>query len=129
MFESIAQLIKNPYIASGLVLLTIGLTIKVSYKYTQKPLRVTLILVGVLMVVFRTYPGTEINTEGFAIVTTLLIPVFVVLILMVLLLDALMAKVMQQESQGLARYQVASRLNLVVVFIMVVEWLPYFLVM
>lgn len=83
-------------------------------------------LVGVLMIVFRTPPGTEVEIAGFAIITTLLIPVLVVMILMIFLLDTLMAKVMQEEKQDISRYQYAIKLNLTMVFIITVEWIPYF---
>ncbi len=126
MLEILEKLMHNPFVYYGLALLIVLLTIKITYLYTKKPLRVVLLLVGTLMIVFRTAPGTEVNIEGFAIVSTLLVPVVVILILMVLLLDTLMAKVMQEETQDLSRYQYAIKLNLLVVFIMVVEWIPYF---
>ncbi|VAW75692.1 hypothetical protein MNBD_GAMMA12-1552 [hydrothermal vent metagenome] len=126
MLEILEKFMHQPFVRYGLVLLIILLTIKVTYRYTKKPLRVVLLLVGTLMIVFRTAPGTEVNIEGFAIVSTLLVPVLVILILMVLLLDALMAKVMQEETQDLSRYQYATKLNLLIVFVMIVEWIPYF---
>jgi len=126
MFEIIEKLIQNTFVASVLVISTLLYAIYVCNKYTKKPLRVILFLVGVLMIVFRTPPGTEVNIEGFAIITTLLIPVVVIMILMILLLDTLMAKVMQDEAQEVSRYQYAIKFNLAIVFIMCVEWIPYF---
>ena len=126
MLEIVSNLIKNPYIATCLVVFIVLFMAYIANKYTRKPLRVILMCVGVLMIIFRTQPGAEVNTNGIEIVTTLLIPVTVILILMVLLLDALMAKVMQQETQDIRRYQYATKLDLAIVFIMVIEWFPYF---
>lgn len=127
MLEIINNIIKNPYIATCLVIFVVLFAAYIANKYTRKPLRVILLCVGVFMIIFRTQPGAEVNTDGIAIITTLLIPVTVILILMVLLLDALMAKVMQQETQDIGRYQFATKLNLAIVFIMVIEWFPYFM--
>jgi len=126
MLEIITEFMQSTLAAYILVVLTIVYTIYISNKYTQKPLRVVLILVGILVIIFRTAPGTKVDITGFAIVTTLLIPVIVVMILMVLLLDTLMARVLQEESQDISRYQYAIKLNLTIVFIMCVEWIPYF---
>ncbi len=126
MIEIIERFVQNTLVAFVLVIFTVILTIYVCNKYTRKPLRVILLLVGVLMIVFRTPPGTEVEIAGFAIITTLLIPVLVVMILMIFLLDTLMAKVMQEEKQDISRYQYAIKLNLTMVFIITVEWIPYF---
>jgi len=129
MLNSISKFIQIPYVTSLLVVVISYFSVGIFYKYTQKPLRVGLLLTGILMIIFRTQPGTENAEAGFAMVTTLLIPVLVIIVIMVMLLDTLMARVMQEETQDIKRYQYAIKLNLLVIFIMCVEWLPYFLVL
>ena len=89
-----------------------------------------LLTAGVLLIIFSTKPGATVDIHGFKVVTTLLIPVFMPLILMVLLLDALMARVMRsghKEWETEERYANAVVFNLLVVIVMVIEWLPYFM--
>lgn len=92
-------------------------------------MRIVLALLTVAVIVLAPKAGTRAIAEGWAIVPTLLVPVFAPLIFMLLMLDALMAGIFMAEKSGpeRARYRNIMRFNLVLGVLLVLYWLPYFL--
>jgi len=92
------------------------------------PLRQALLLAVVAALVFVPEPGTRAVYEGWPLVGTVLIPVMAPLLLMLLLLDALMARLFLTDASGPARrhYQTVLAINLIGAVALVVRWLPYY---
>jgi len=93
-----------------------------------RPMRVVLLLVVLISIIFKPVPGTEIVYEGWPVFSTLLLPVFSPILLMLLWLDSLIAKLWSTQTQGKeqARYKMILRINLVLSLIFIVVWWPYF---
>jgi len=93
-----------------------------------RPMRLLLYMVVIISMIFKPVPGTEIVYEGYAVFTTLLIPVFSPILLMLLLLDSLIAKLWstQTEGQEQKRYKMILRINLVLSVLFLLLWIPYF---
>lgn len=93
------------------------------------PLRLTLLAAAVLVIVFAPAPGTKAVYHGWALARTVLLPVLAPLVVMLLLLDALMARVFLSEAEGGARLRLRTAVwaNLVVALAVVLYWLPYFI--
>lgn len=91
-------------------------------------LRVALAGMALLLIVFATRPGTAPVFGGFALLPTVLLPVLAPMVLMVLMLDALMARVFMFEKEGSerARYRRIVGVDLVLSVVLVLAWLPYF---
>lgn len=88
-----------------------------------------LLLAGVVaVIVLAPAPATPAAYSGWPLVRTVLAPVFAPLLAMVLLLDALMARVFMSDLEGDARRRLRAivTLNLVLVAVLVLYWLPYY---
>lgn len=92
-------------------------------------LRVVLIALAIFDMLASPPPGTAVVYSGWAMVTTLILPVLAPILLQVLLLDALMGRVLMSSSKGAerARYRRIVTVNLLTVAVLVLWWLPYFL--
>lgn len=92
-------------------------------------LRVVLVGGAILDILLAPNPGTPVVYTGWAVVTTLIVPVLAPILLQVLLLDALMGRVLMSSNQGAerARYRRIMIVNLVIAVALVVGWAPYFL--
>ena len=92
-------------------------------------LRVVLVAGSIVDILVAPSPGTPVVYGGWAVVTTLVVPVLAPILLQVLLLDALMGRVLMSSSEGTerARYRRIMIVNLVVAAALVAGWLPYFL--
>jgi hypothetical protein len=99
-----------------------------SVLHDLRPMRVLLILTVLLSIIFKPAPGTELIYEGWEVFTTLLIPVFAPILLVLLWLDSLIAKLWstQTEGQEQKRYKMILRINLSLSIIYLVTWYPYF---
>lgn len=73
-------------------------------------------------------PGTRAIYSGWPLVTTVLIPVLAPMLFMVLLLDALMARVFLVDAEGPARrrFRTVILINLIVAALLLLRWLPYY---
>jgi hypothetical protein len=93
-----------------------------------RPMRVVLYLVVLISIIFKPAPGTEVILEGFAIFTTLLIPVLAPILLMLLWLDSLIAKLWSTQTEGkeMARYKMILRIDLTLSVLFIIVWIPYF---
>jgi len=93
-----------------------------------RPMRIVLLSVVLISIIFKPAAGTEIVYEGWPIFSTLLLPVFSPILLMLLWLDSLIAKLWSTQTQGKeqARYKMILRINLVLSFIFIAVWWPYF---
>jgi hypothetical protein len=93
-----------------------------------RPMRVFLLLTVLLSILFKPAPGTELIYEGWEVFTTLLIPVFSPILLMLLWLDSLIAKLWSTQTEGKEqkRYKMILRINLTLSFIFLAVWYPYF---
>jgi len=93
-----------------------------------RPMRVVLLFVVLISIIFKPVPGTEIVYEGWPVFSTLLLPVFSPILLMLLWLDSLIAKLWSTQTQGKeqARYKMILRINLVLSLIFIIVWWPYF---
>ena len=93
------------------------------------PLRITLLLCVALIIALAPAAGTQAVYSGWGLVRTVLIPVLAPLLFMVLLLDALMARVFMSEAAGDARRRLRGivLLDLVVAAVLVLTWIPYYM--
>lgn len=94
-----------------------------------RPLRVVLILAGIVAILGRPEIGEPVVYSGWGVVTTLLIPVLAPILFMLLLLDALMSRVWMSEAQGeeKSRLRLVMRVDLIVGLLMLLSWLPFFI--
>ncbi|TVR58881.1 MAG: hypothetical protein EA420_16645 [Candidatus Competibacteraceae bacterium] len=92
------------------------------------PLRIPLAATALISIFLVPAPGAAPAFEGWAMVSTLLAPVLAPLAVMVLLLDALMARVMMAEAGDAARthYRRVLWTDLGVVAVTLGFWIPYF---
>ena len=99
-----------------------------SLLYDLRPMRVALILIVLISIIFKPAPGTELVYEGWAVFSTLLLPVFSPILLMLLWLDSLIAKLWSTQTEGKEqkRYKMILRINLGLSLIFIVVWYPYF---
>ena len=93
-----------------------------------RPMRVILLLMVLISIVFRPAPGTEIVYEGWPVFSSLLLPVFSPILLMLLWLDSLIAKLWSTQTEGKEqkRYKMILRTNLTMSLVFVLIWYPYF---
>ncbi len=91
-------------------------------------LRLLLLFVALLGLLLIPAPGTRAVYSGWALATTVLVPVLVPMLFLLLLLDALMARVFMSDTAGAARkrWRTVITINLVVAALLLIRWLPYF---
>ena len=99
-----------------------------SVLYDLRPMRVALLLMVLVSIIFKPAPGTEIVYEGWDVFSTLLLPVFSPILLMLLWLDSLIAKLWSTQTEGeeQKRYKMILRINLISSLIFIIVWFPYF---
>lgn len=99
-----------------------------SVLYDLRPMRVALLLMVLVSIIFKPAPGTEIVYEGWEVFSTLLLPVFSPILLMLLWLDSLIAKLWSTQTEGeeQKRYKMILRINLISSLIFIIVWFPYF---
>lgn len=92
-------------------------------------LRIALFCFTVFFILVEPAPGSPPVTEGWALLRTMIAPVFAPLIMMLLLLDALMARVFMAEKEGEARlrFRRIVRTDLLFALLLLLFWLPYFM--
>lgn len=91
------------------------------------PLRVTLALGAIAMLLLRPAPRTAAVFSGWALVPTFLAPVLTPMIFMGLLLDALMGVVLFVGQEGdRRRYRTVIVVDLVLALLLVFWWWPYY---
>ena len=93
-----------------------------------RPMRVVLLLMVLVSIIFRPAPGTEIVYEGWPVFSSLLLPVFSPILLMLLWLDSLIAKLWSTQTEGKEqkRYKMILRTNLIMSLVFILVWYPYF---
>jgi len=93
------------------------------------PLRLTLLVASLLIVVLVPEPGTRAVYRGWEIVPTVIVPSLVPLAFMMLLLDAIMNRVQWVSASPVGRgpYKLGVALDLLLAAALVAAWLPYFL--
>ena len=91
-------------------------------------LRALLAMVGLLLIVFATQPGTAPVYAGWPLVTTVLVPVMAPMIFMLLLLDALMGRVWMIDKTGdeYVRLRTAVVVDLLLAASLLMFWVPYY---
>ncbi len=101
----------------------------ISFLKKLEPLRILLFLLAMMLTLSVPKSGTPAVYEGFAIISTLIIPAIVPMAFMGLLLDALMSRVRQVDLAGeeKKRYRLIMFLNLGLALLLLVTWLPFFL--
>ena len=99
-----------------------------SVLHDLRPMRVALICIVFITIAFKPAPGTEIVYEGWPVFSSLLLPVFSPILLMLLWLDSLIAKLWSTQTEGdeQKRYKMILRINLSLSFIFIIVWYPYF---
>lgn len=92
------------------------------------PLRHALLLAVLICLVFVPEPGTRAVYEGWPLVGTVLIPVMAPLLFMLLLLDALMARLFLTGAGVDARrhYRTVILVNLLAAAALLIRWVPYY---
>ena len=93
-----------------------------------RPMRIFLLSLVLISIIFKPAPGTEIIYEGWPVFSTLLLPVFSPILLMLLWLDSLIAKLWSTQTEGKEqkRYKMILRINLSTSLIFILSWYPYF---
>lgn len=99
-----------------------------SVLHELRPMRIFLWLAVVISILFKPAPGTELVYEGWAVFTTLLLPVLSPIFLMLLFLDSLIAKLWSTQTEGAEhkRYKMILRIDLGLSFIFILVWYSYF---
>jgi len=99
-----------------------------SFLYDLRPMRILLITAVLISMIFKPEPGTELVYEGWAVFSTLLLPVLSPIFLMLLWLDSLIAKLWSTQTEGeeQKRYKMILRINLSLSIIFILVWLSYF---
>lgn len=99
-----------------------------SFLMDLRPMRIFLLSVVLISMIFKPAPGTELVYEGWAVFSTLLLPVFSPILLMLLWLDSLIAKLWSTQTEGKEqkRYKMILRINLSMSIIFIFVWLSYF---
>lgn len=92
------------------------------------PLRFALLVAALIALVFVPEPGTRAIYHGWALVGTVLIPVLAPLLFLLLLLDALMARLFLTDAAGEARrhYRTVILVNLLAAAALLIRWLSYY---
>jgi hypothetical protein len=92
-------------------------------------LRLALLLAVVVLLIVVPAPGTRGVLSGWPLVKTVLAPVLAPMLFMLLLLDALMARVFMSDATGDARrrFKTAVLVNLTAAALLLLRWLPYYL--
>lgn len=100
----------------------------VSFLRDLHPMRVALLSLVLISILFKPAPGTELVYEGWDVFSTLLLPVFSPILLMLLWLDSLIAKLWSTQTEGKEqkRYKMILRVNLTFSLIFILVWLSYF---
>lgn len=99
-----------------------------SFLHDLRPMRALLICAVLISIIFKPVPGTEILYEGWPVFSTLLLPVFFPILLMLLWLDGLIAKMWSTQTEGdeQKRYKMILRIDLSLSIIFIIVWYPYF---
>lgn len=94
-------------------------------------LRWSLVVLALVVLVFAPRPGTPVVMEGWRMFPTLIVPTLAPLIFLVLMLDALMARVHMTSVQGeaLARYRRIVTVDVLLGVFVAAYWTPYFIVL
>ena len=91
------------------------------------PLRVTLVLGALAMLVLRPAPHTAAVYKGWEMVPTVLVPTFTPIIFILLLLDAIMGAVLlASRPRERRRYRAVIAIDLVLAVLLVLWWWPFF---
>lgn len=92
-------------------------------------LRIALFCFTVFFIVVKPAPGSPAIAEGWDLLSTMIAPVFAPLLMMLLLLDALMARVFMAEKEGepRLRFRRIVRTDLSFALLLLLFWLPYFM--
>ena len=92
------------------------------------PLRLSLLFFVLVLLFLVPPPGTRAVLSGWPLVTTVLAPVLAPLIMMLLLLDALMARVFMTDTEGAVRrrFRTVIAVNLLATLLLLGRWLPYY---
>ena len=100
----------------------------ISFLHDLRPMRVLLLLTVLISILFKPLPGTEIVYEGWPMFSSLLLPVFSPILLMLLWLDSLIAKLWSTQTEGKEqkRYKMILWINLSLSLIFIFSWWPYF---
>ena len=95
----------------------------------MKPLRVMLALAAFLVVLLAPGAGTQAIYEGFAVITTLVVPALTPLIFLVMLLDALMNRIwlIDSNAENSSKYRNIIRVDLLLALMILIVWAPYFI--
>lgn len=92
------------------------------------PLRLALLVAALIALVFMPEPGTRAAYHGWPLVGTVLIPILAPLLFLLLLLDALMARLFLSGAPGEARrhYRTVILVNLLAAVALLIRWFPYY---
>lgn len=92
-------------------------------------LRGLLVVIVLVLIVMGPVSGGDAQITGFAVLTSVVAPAFYVIMLFVLPLDITMSRVFMGEAEGeeKLRYRFIIRLELVLLALMLLAWLPFIL--
>lgn len=93
------------------------------------PLRLVLGVLALVLAVFAPAPGIETQLQGWGLITTSVLPALGPIVFFVLLLDMLMSRVLQVDTDaaGKRRYRTAILFDGGMALILLLSWLPFLL--
>lgn len=86
-----------------------------------------LVIIVALLIVMGPFSGGDPRITGFALFTSVVAPAFYVIMLFVLPLDITMTRVFMGDAKGdqRARYRFIIRLEVVLMVLMLLAWMPF----
>lgn len=90
-------------------------------------LRGMLVIILVLLIIMGPFAGGDVKITGFALFTSVVAPAFYVIMLFVIPLDMIMTRVFMGEAEGeqRARYRFIIRVELALMALMLLAWMPF----
>lgn len=91
-------------------------------------LRVLLVVIVMWFVASAPFAGDEIVYSGWSMIPKLIVPVLVPIAFFVLPMDITMSRIMMSDKRGQARdrHKAVIMLDVVLLVLLLVTWLPYF---
>lgn len=86
-----------------------------------------LVIIVALLILMGPFSGGDPRITGFALFTSVVAPAFYVIMLFVLPLDITMTRVFMGDAEGdqRARYRFIIRLEVVLMVLMLLAWMPF----
>ena len=93
-----------------------------------RPLRIALYSCVLVALLFKPIPHTAVVYEGWPVFSTLLLPVFAPILIMLLWLDSIIARIWYSQTEGKEqqRYHRIFWIDIGLSLLFLIMWVPYF---